>query len=153
MTLSRWSPFEEALSLRDAMNRLFEESFVRPTSLRSTDLLTPALDLYESNEAFHVEMAVPGIKPEDLDITLQDNVLTISGEIKQEQQTNERQYHRMERRYGRFSRSISLPRQVKADQVSATVENGILRIDIPKAEEARAAQDQHPERPGRAAHP
>ena len=97
------------------------------------------LDLRETDEAFVVDAVLPGVKPEDLDITIQDNILTINAETRQEQQAGEQQgmYHRVERRYGRFSRAMSLPAQVNADQVRATLDNGILHLEIPKAEEAR----------------
>ena len=136
--LTRWDPFGEMLSLRDAMNRLFEESFVLPARASGGTLSMP-LDLRETEDAFIVDVAVPGVRPEDLDITVQDNVLTINAETRQEQQTGEQQanYHRVERRYGRFSRTLSLPAQVNADQVRATLENGILHLEIPKAEEGR----------------
>ena len=136
--LTRWDPFGEMLSLRDAMNRLFEESFVLPARTSGGALSMP-LDLRETEDAFIVDVAVPGVRPEDLNVTLQDNVLTIDAETRQEQQTGEQQanYHRVERRYGRLSRALSLPTQVKADQVQARLENGILHLELPKAEEAR----------------
>ncbi len=135
--LSRRDPFGEMLSLRDAMNQLFQESFVSPAHLRAAGSpFDMAADVSETADRFVVEVAVPGVRPDDLDITLQDNVLTITGETRQEPQAGGQQanYHRVERRYGRFSRAISLPRQVNADQVQATLEHGILRLDIPKAE-------------------
>jgi HSP20 family protein len=132
--LNRWSPFDEALSLRDAMSRLIEESVVRPTT--GGQGFTPALDLYETNEGFHIDLAVPGLRPEELDITLQENVLTVSGEYKQQKQEG-RNYHHSERRYGRFSRAITFPTQVKGDGITAECENGILTITVPKAEEVK----------------
>ena len=138
--LSRWDPFSEMLSLRDAMNQLFESSVVNPARMGgAAGTLSMPLDLRETNDAFIVDVVVPGVKPEDLDISLEDNVLTISGETRQEQQTGEQQanFHRVERRYGRFSRAVSLPTQVNADQVRATLEHGILHLEIPKAEQVK----------------
>ena len=139
--LSRWDPFGEMLSLRDAMNQLLEDSYVSPAGRRSGGggVLSMPLDVSETPDAFIVEAVVPGVRPEDLDITIQDNVLTINAETRQEQQAGGQQanYHRLERRYGRFSRAIGLPTQVKSDQVRATMENGILRLEIPKAEEVK----------------
>ena len=134
--INRWSPFDEVLSLRDAMQRLFEDSVVAPAAVGGRGASLPVIDLnvHERADAFLIEACVPGLKPEDLDLTIQDNVLTITGEIRQAQQAEGTTTHRAERRYGRFSRSISLPTQVKNDAVSATLEHGILRLEVPKAE-------------------
>ena len=135
--VTRWDPFGEVMTLREAMNSLFEDSYVNPSTARNATLGMP-LDVAETQAAFIVEASLPGVKPEDLDITLQNNVLTISGETRQQQTNGEKQnYHRVERRYGRFSRSISLPTQVQSDKVAAELTNGILRLEIPKAEAAR----------------
>jgi HSP20 family protein len=137
--INRWSPFEEALSLRDAMNRLFEDSFVASsaTANRGNGVVGITMNVYEHENGFSVEASVPGLKPEDLDITLQDNVLTISGEFRQESPAQGTTAHLTERRYGRFSRSVALPTQVKSDAISANLEHGVLRLDIPKAEEVK----------------
>lgn len=133
--INRWSPFDEVLTLRDAMQRLFEDSVVAPTAASGRSAsLTVDLNVHERADAFLVEAAVPGLKPEDLDLTIQDNVLSITGEIRQAQPAEGTTTHRAERRYGRFSRSIALPTQVKNDAVSATLEHGILRLEVPKAE-------------------
>ncbi len=133
--INRWEPFQDALTLREAMNQLFEDSFVRdqPAS-RNGKGFVPALDLSETPDAFVVEAALPGLKPEDLNITVENNVLTISGEMRQSNQTKERNYHRVERRYGSFQRTVSLPNTVKADAINASLENGVLHLNIPKAE-------------------
>ena len=137
--LRRIDPFGEMLSLRDAMGQLFEDSFVNPARMGSRDALGMPLDVSETQDNFLVDAVVPGLKPEDLDITIQDNVLLIRGETRQEQQTSEKQanYHVMERRYGRFSRAVSLPTAVNTDQVRATLEHGILHLEIPKAEQVK----------------
>ena len=135
--ITRFDPFGEMMTLREAMNSLFEESFVNPSPGRGPGLTMP-VNVSETNDTFVVEASLPGVRSEDLDITLQDNVLTISGEVRQEQTSGERpNYHRIERRYGRVSRSLSLPTQVQADKVEANLEQGILRIEIPKAEEVK----------------
>jgi HSP20 family protein len=137
--IRRFDPFSEMMTLRDAVNQLFEDSFVNPARFGPSTSLAMPINVSENADGYLVEAVVPGLKPEDLDITLEDNVLTIRGETRQEQQTGDQQsnYHIMERRYGRFSRSISLPAAVKADEVKATLEHGILRLEIPKAEEVR----------------
>src|ERR687886_2592466 len=134
MSRSGFDPFGEMMSLRDAMNSLFEDSFVSPRSAGGQTMSMP-MDVAETKDAFIVEASLPGVKPEDLDITVQDNVLTITGEVRQQQETGEKpNYHRVERRYGRVSRSISLPTQVQADRIQANLNDGILRLEIPKAE-------------------
>ena len=136
--MTRWDPFSEMLSLREAMNQLFEDSVVAPsTGRRGQNGFTPALDLSETEEGYLVEAAVPGMKPEDLQITVENNVLTIKGELRQETEDKKRNYHRIERRYGAFQRTVALPTTVKADAIQASLNNGILRLDIPKAEEVK----------------
>ena len=134
--LTRWDPFQEAVTLREAVNRLFEESFV-PSAPGANGGFVPALDLSETAEAYFVEMAVPGMKAEDLNVTVENGVLTISGEVKQNTETKERNFHRVERRYGRFSRSVSLPSTVRGDAIEAKLEHGVLFLNIPKAEEVK----------------
>lgn len=136
-TLTRWTPFQDVLTLREAMNQLFEDSVVRPTLVRGGAGFVPAIDLSETSESFLVEASVPGLKPEDLEVTVENNVLTIKGELRQEQESRERNYHRVERRFGSFQRTIGLPTTVKADAIQASLTNGILRLEIPKAEEVK----------------
>ncbi len=132
--MTRFDPFGEMMTLREAMNSLFEDSFVNSSATRGQASSMP-LDIAETRDGFIVEASLPGVKSEDLDITIQDNVLTISGETRQEQRSGEKaNYHRIERRYGRVARSLSLPTQVQPDNVQATLNNGILRLEIPKAE-------------------
>ena len=136
--VTRWDPFQDMLSLREAMSQLLEESVVpTPGSTRANQSFVPALDLSETPEAFIVEAAVPGIQSDDLNITIENNVLLISGEMREEEERKERNYHRVERRFGSFQRSVALPNTVKADQISAKLENGILHLEIPKAEEVK----------------
>jgi HSP20 family protein len=137
--IRRHDPFSEMLSLRDAVNQLFEDSVVSPSRLAARDAFSMAMDVSETEDSFVVEAVVPGLKADDLDVTLEDNVLTIRGETRKEEQRGDKQahYHIMERRYGRFSRSVSLPTAVKADDIQATLDNGILRLEIPKAEEVK----------------
>jgi HSP20 family protein len=136
--LTRWDPLNEMLSLREAMSQLFEDSVVAPgTHRREQGGFAPALDLSETEDGYRVEVAVPGLKPEDLQITFENNVLMIKGELRQESEEKKRNYHRTERRYGSFQRTIALPSTVKADAIQAALTNGILRLDIPKAEEVK----------------
>jgi HSP20 family protein len=140
-TITRWDPFQDAMTLREAMNRLFEESMVPSTpAARGGQSFTPALDLSETPDAYVVEVAVPGMKAEDMKLTFENGVLTIAGEVKQENEQKERNYHRVERRFGRFSRSITFPTTVKGDAIEARLEHGVLHLTLPKAEEVKPRQ-------------
>jgi HSP20 family protein len=136
-TITRWDPFQDAQTLREAMTQLFDESFVNPTTTRRGQAFVPALDLSETADAYTVELAVPGLKPENIDITIENNVLTVKGEVKQVSDEQKRSYHRIERRYGAFTRTIGLPTSVRADAITADLKDGVLRLEIPKAEERK----------------
>jgi HSP20 family protein len=137
--LVRWEPFRDLVSLREAMDRLFEESFVRP----QTDWLAPteagalAVDMYETDDAVVVKSAIPGIKPEDIDIIVAGDTLTIKGETKSEEEVKEENYVRREMRYGSFARTLAVPTSVVADKAEAEFENGVLTLTLPKAEEVK----------------
>ncbi len=139
--LIRWDPFGEMLSLRDAMDRLFEESFVRPFGERpwlGGEARTLALDIYETDDDLVVEASLPSIGPDDVDISIVGNSLTIKGETEREEEKEEKgKYHYRERRYGAFQRTVSLPVEVNADKAEATFENGVLKLSLPKVEEAK----------------
>jgi HSP20 family protein len=113
-----------------------------------TTAWAPALDISERKDAYLVTVELPGLKPEDLDITMEDGLLTIKGERQFTSESSEQQFHRVERRYGAFRRSITLPAQVQADHIEATFDNGVLQIVVPKAEEAKPKRIQV--RPGSA---
>ncbi len=135
----RWEPFRDLISLREAMDRLFEESFVQPRSgwLAPFGPEALAVDMYQTNDAVIVKAAIPGVKPEDIDINITGDVLTIKGETKAEEEVKEENYFRRERRYGSFSRSLSIPVSVVADKATADFENGVLTLTLPKAEEVK----------------
>lgn len=138
MSITRWEPFRDLISLREAMDRLFEESWVRPRAgwlLPTEERL--AIDMYETPSNVVVKSAVPGVKPEDIDITITGNTLAIVGEAKAEEKVEKANYIRRERRYGRFSRSITLPSGVQGEKAEATFEHGLLTLTIPKAEGAK----------------
>lgn len=138
MSLTRWEPFRDLVSLREAMDRLFEESFVRPGRLipfGGQEML--AIDMYETDDEVVVKTAVPGVAPEDMDITITGDTLTIRGETKTEEKEERRNYIRRERRYGSFSRSVTLPGGLQTDQADAVFEQGVLTLTIPKAEEVK----------------
>jgi HSP20 family protein len=136
----RWDPGREMMSLREAMDRLFEESFLQPGPYSGAEARAGMLplDVYETENEVVVKATVPGVRPEDIDVTLTGDLLTIKGEFKSEEKTEKRNYLRQERRYGSFSRQINLPAGVKGDQCKATFENGVLTLELPKAEAAKA---------------
>ena len=138
-TLSNWTPFDRLATLRDEMDRLFDFSFPG----RDTGLLSgwsPALDVYDDKDAYQVSVELPGMKKEDIDISMHDGVLTVSGERKHERENKEGQTFRSERYFGKFQRSITLPSGVDPSKVSASYKDGVLLIHLPKAEEAKPRQ-------------
>ncbi len=139
MSIQRWDPFAEMMSLREAMNRLFEESVVRPGSAMppAGSQLGLAIDLRETDDSYVLEAAVPGLKPDDIDISVLGNQVTIQGETKQEQDQQGERYHLRERRVGRFQRTVSLPTTVQTDQATAEFRDGMLILTLPKAQEVR----------------
>lgn len=141
MSIRRWEPFRDILTLRDAMDRLFEEAFVRPReewlSIAREGL---ALDMYETDDAVKVEVPLPGVKPEEVDITVTGNTLTIKGERRAREEVKEESYYRREVRYGAFSRSVTLPASADTDKAEAEFEAGVLTVTFPKVAEARPKQ-------------
>jgi HSP20 family protein len=135
MSVSRWDPFQDLLAIQDEMNQVFGRA--RQGQGGGGRVWAPALDISERKDAYLVSVELPGVKADDLDITLEDGLLTIQGERQFTSESSEQQYHRVERRYGSFRRSITLPSQVKADAIEASFENGVLEVVVPKAEEAK----------------
>jgi len=139
MAIERWHPFTELMSLRQAMDRLFEDSFVRPSHVLSTfgEAGAPTLDVYQTPNEVVVKAALSGIKPEDVSIDVTGDTLTVKGKSKAEQEVKREDYLYQERRYGAFSRSVALPDGLKPDKAEATMEDGVLTLTIPKAEEIK----------------
>src|SRR5437588_1587539 len=140
MAIERWEPFREAVSLRDAMNTLLQESFVRPGAGSSNGLGTLPLDVSETEDAFVVKASLPGIKPEDVQITVHGDTLTIRGESKAEEEKKGEHWHLRERRFGAFQRSVSLATPVNSDKAQAQYEHGVLTLTLPKSEAAKPRQ-------------
>jgi HSP20 family protein len=137
-TIVRWNPIRELVNLRNEMDRLFDDFAGQSLTERYQPTTWGlALDIAEDDKGFIVKASVPGVQPEDLDITVEDNILTIKGEAKSDETIDEGQYHVRERRYGSFSRSMTLPRTVKAEAIEAHYEHGVLTLAIPKAEEVQ----------------
>ena len=135
--LIRWEPAREMMTLREAMDRLFDDAFTRPLSLSGVNWSVPAVDMYQTDNEVVVRAALPGIKADEVQLNVTGEVLTIKGETKQENETKEKAYHIREQRWGAFERSLVLPTEVVADKAKADFENGILTITLPKAEEVK----------------
>lgn len=136
--LARWEPFRELVTLREAMDRLFDESFVRPSrTLSRAQEQTLAVDIYETDEDIKIRATVPNVDPDDLDITITGEQLVIRGETKREQEIEEENYICRERFRGAFSRTLPLPTDVVAEDAEAEFENGVLTLTLPKAEEVK----------------
>jgi HSP20 family protein len=136
----RWDPFGETLSLRQAMDKLFEDAWVRPWNQfaqNGNGLNALPLDVYETGDDIVVTAAVPGVKPEDLEVTVQGDVLTIRGETKSDESVGDEKYHRRERGFGRFGRQVVLPMGVDSSKAEAHFEHGVVTLRLPKAEQAK----------------
>jgi HSP20 family protein len=140
--LTRWEPIRELANLQDRMNRLFNDSFSPVTSQESlaAGSFVPPVDVYEDEQAIRLKMEVPGIDEKDIDIRLENNLLTVHGERKLESETKEENYHRIERSYGSFIRSFTLPNTVNTEAVNAGYAKGVLTITLGKLAAARPKQ-------------
>jgi HSP20 family protein len=133
----RWEPAREMMTLREAMDRLFDDAFTRPLSMSGTNWSIPAVDMYQTDNEVVVKAALPGIKADEVQINVTGEVLTLKGEVKQENESKEKAYHIREQRWGAFERSLVLPTEVVADKAKADFENGVLTITLPKADEVK----------------
>jgi len=139
-SLSRFEPFRGTLSLPEQFNRLLSEAFDRSTEEGGLTPWAPAVDIYESEHELVVKADIPDIKPEELDIRVENNILTIRGERKFEKKVDEKNYLRVERTYGSFSRSFSLANTVNSEAIKAEYKDGVLTLTVPKREEAKPKQ-------------
>ena len=134
MAIIRWDPFRDIITLREKMNRLFEDAV--PTRGEEKDMVgsnwCPSCDIYENENELVLTAELPGVKDDDVEIKIEDNTLTLRGERKLETETKEENYHRIERTYGSFHRSFSLPYYIDQEKIKAEHENGVLRIVMPK---------------------
>ncbi len=139
-TVARWDPFRELEELSERLNRVFGRPSVRrdnnKEALTVADWI-PAVDISESESEYLIKAELPGVKKEDIKVTLQEGVLTIQGERKQEKEEKGRKYHRIERSYGTFMRSFTLPDSVDDSKVSAEFRDGLLSLHVPKSEKAK----------------
>ncbi len=134
------SPFRGQATLQDQINRLFNDAFERTEQESNLTSWAPAVDIYENEHELVVKADLPGIESRDLDIRVENNILTIRGERKFDKKLNEDNYLRVERAYGAFSRSFSLANSVNPDGIKADYQNGVLTLNVPKREEAKPKQ-------------
>ena len=137
MNLVTYDPFRELRSLQDEVNRVFNAGFNRGDNEMMRGAWSPSVDIYENKDSIVLEAELPGMKPEDVNISIENNVLTVHGERKFEKKDEKDNFHRVERSYGSFTRSFTLPPTVSSENVDAVFENGILRLTMAKREEAK----------------
>jgi len=133
--LTRWDPFREMMDIRREMDRFLQTTLSNQEGMQQTWAIP--LNVSETEDAYELEASLPGVKPEDVEITLTNNTLTISGATQAEEEKEDKTFHMRERRYGSFVRSLTLPSAINPDAVEAHFENGVLRLRVPKAEEAK----------------
>lgn len=138
--ITRWDPFRELNTLQDRMNRLFQESMGGREQGLTAPGFTPPVDIYEDEHNISIRVEVPGMDQKDIDVQVENNTLTIRGERTLEKDQKEENFHRIERRYGSFMRSFTLPNTVDTEKVSASYDNGVLDIKLPKRAEAKPKQ-------------
>ena len=139
-TMNRWEPSRGATTLQEKFNRVFGDMLERAGDESNLTPWAPAVDIFETEHELVVQADLPDVNPQDLDIRVENNILTIRGERKFENKVNEENYLRVERAYGSFSRSFSLANSVKSDAIKADYQNGVLTLSIPKREEAKPKQ-------------
>ncbi|HXB55889.1 MAG TPA: Hsp20/alpha crystallin family protein [Vicinamibacteria bacterium] len=145
MAIVRWEPFRDLIGLQERMNRLFDESFrgINRTGGEEDWVggsWAPAVDIYEQNGNIVLKAELPGIDPKDVDVRVENNILTLRGERKLENEVKRENYHRVERAYGSFTRSFTLPNVVDTEKIKAEYKDGLLRMTLPKKDEAKPKQ-------------
>ena len=139
MAIVRWEPFRDLVTAQRDLDRLFRDAF--SSQLGETELSTrswaPPVDIYETEDAIVLKAELPGVDPKDVDVRVEDNTLYLKGERKFEKEVKEQNYHRVERSYGSFARSFSLPNSISTDKVKAEFKDGMLTLTMPKREEAK----------------
>ena len=140
--LTRWEPFREFNTLQERMNRLFQDSFGGPgrEEALTTSSFAPAVDVYEDEHNITLKIEVPGIDEKDIDIRVENNLLTVHGERKFEKEEKEENYRRVERQYGSFTRSFNLPSTVDGENITADYDRGVLKVKLAKKAEAKPKQ-------------
>ena len=143
MAITRWDPFRDLSILQERMNRVFEDAAVRGwknDEPSATTSWSPAVDIYETDSEIMVQAELPGVDRKDIALQLENNVLTLKGDRRFEKETNQENYHRIERSYGGFSRAFTIPTIVDEEKIRADYRDGILKIALPKKEQVKAKQ-------------
>jgi HSP20 family protein len=137
MAISRWDPFRDLMSIQNELNRLFGRTYAGGESEAGSGTWMPALDVFETQDKFIVKVELPGLNPDEVDVSVEDSTLTIRGERKFYEDVSDDSFHRVERRYGAFQRSLSLPQTADAERIEASFDRGVLTVEVPKAEQAK----------------
>jgi HSP20 family protein len=137
MAVSRWDPFRDLMSIQNELNRLFGRTYAGGESAPSSGSWMPALDVFETQDKFVVTVELPGVNPDEVDVSVEDSTLTITGERKFYENVSDDSFHRVERRYGSFARSLSLPQTADAERIEASFDRGVLTIEVPRVEQAK----------------
>jgi HSP20 family protein len=137
MAIIRWDPFRDLVTLRDKMNRLFEDAVRGEEKDLISSSWAPAVDIYETENELILAAEVPGVEEKDVEISVEDNTLSIRGERKFQKETKEENYHRIERSYGSFYRSFTLPSYIDQERIHAEHESGVLKVHMPKKPEVK----------------
>ena len=142
MAIVRWEPFRDLMSLQERMNRLFDESYRGRQGAEdwTAGNWAPAVDIYEQNGNIMLQAELPGLDPKDVDVRVENNVLTLRGQRKLEENVKQDSYHRVERSYGSFTRSFTLPSVIDTEKIQASYKDGVLRLTLPTREEAKPKQ-------------
>ena len=144
MAIVRWEPFRDLVSLQDRMNRIFDDAFRGNRGTQDEWALggswAPSVDIFEHNGNLVLKAELPGVDAKDVDVRVENNVLTLRGERKLDHEVKQENYHRVERSYGSFSRSFTLPNVVDTDKIKAEFKDGVLQLVLPKKEEAKPKQ-------------
>lgn len=137
MAMSRWDPFRDLMGIQNEINRLFGRTYAGGETTGTAGAWMPPLDIYETKDKFVVTVELPGIEASDVDVSVEDSTLTVRGERTFYQGVDEDSFHRVERRYGAFARSLALPQTANAEDIEASFDRGVLTIEVPKADEAK----------------
>ncbi|MFZ3342206.1 MAG: Hsp20/alpha crystallin family protein [Terriglobales bacterium] len=138
--ITRWDPFREFVTLQDRMNRLFRDQQSGPEESLTTTSFAPPVDVYEDEHNITLKIEVPGIDEKDIDVRIENNTLTVHGERKFEQEEKEENYRRVERQYGSFTRTFTLPTTVDSENIQANYDKGVLKVTLAKKAEAKPKQ-------------
>ena len=137
MAITRWDPFRDLMSIQNEMNRLFGRTYGGDVGETTRGAWTPSLDVYETQEKFVITMELPGVSPDDVDISVEDSTLVVRGERKFYREQDQDSFLRIERRFGEFTRSLTLPSTADAESIQASFDQGVLTVEVPKREEAK----------------